>query len=228
MTAIITPNWPAPPTVRAFTTTRHSYSGGNLTNPSNQTFKTLFNLPNEPIWLKQTHSNIVLPATDDNRNQEADASFSSTPKQICVVITADCLPLLITNRKGSEVAAIHAGWRGLANGIIGKTLKHLSSREDCLVWLGPAISVKHFEVGRDVYEAFIHASPDHKQAFISKSQDKWYADLYALATMQLNKLGIQAIYGGNFCTYAQADLFYSYRRENKQPGRMASLIWIED
>lgn len=224
---IITPDWKAPKNIRAFTTTRHSYDAGSLTDKKNQVFKQLFQLPAEPIWLHQTHSDIAIEAKPEHSNLEADASFSKKPQHICVVSTADCLPILICNQEGSEVAAIHAGWRGLAKNIIAKTFAQLSSGKEWLVWLGPAIGPTKFEVGRDVYEAFVKNAPEHEVAFTVKSADKWLANIYELARIQLKALAIEQIYGGEYCTYSQADLFYSYRRDRGHAGRMASLIWIE-
>ncbi len=223
----IQPDWPAPAQVKAYTTLRDSWHGRRA--PAATPLTELLSLPNEPIWLKQTHSTTVLKATPDHTEQAADASHTDTPNHVCVVMTADCLPILICHRNGTHVAAVHAGWRGLANGIVEATLDALAQpREQLLVWLGPAISAKHFEVGQDVYDAFTHTHPQVALAFKKHTPGKWFADLYAIARLKLQQQGVQAIYGGQFCTYAQPDLFYSYRRDPAETGRMASLIWLND
>jgi YfiH family protein len=185
-------------------------------------------LPNEPIWLTQTHSTIAVEAIPEHAEQTADASYTDTVNRVCVVLTADCLPLLICNSRGTKVAAIHAGWRGLAGGIIENTLEKLAlPGSELLVWLGPAIGPQKFEVGNDVYDAFIAQDESARMAFIPKAHDKWLANLYLLATQRLNKLGVTAIYGGDYCTHTQSDLFFSYRRDHGKTGRMASAIWIQ-
>lgn len=231
----LTPDWNAPAHIKAYTTTR---IGCPLTLPydalqlsgsdESKRLGALLHLPAEPIWLKQTHSNLATEATDSNRGMIADASFSAQTRQICLVFTADCLPLLICNKSGTHVAAIHAGWRGLANGIIENTIRALNQPpESLLVWLGPAIGPSKFEVGRDVYDAFVSQHSESNPAFKPHGDEKWLANLYTLASVRLNKLGITGIFGGNYCTFSQDDLFYSYRRDKGQTGRMASLIWIE-
>lgn len=227
---LITPNWPAPQTIRAYTTVKntfHEKNSGNFTAKDPESLKNILSLPNEPIWITQNHTNIVVEARSDNKEQIADASFSREPNQVCVVMTADCLPILICDKTASHVAAIHAGWRGLASGIIENTINSLNiPSEQLLVWLGPAIGPEKFEVGEDVYDRFVNPMPEAKNAFKLINEKKWLADIYALAKMRLHAKGIFAIYGGNFCTYSQADLFFSYRRDKGQTGRMASLIWI--
>jgi YfiH family protein len=194
----------------------------------------------EPYWLEQTHSTKTLELPQQyfhecatNKAPEADASFTQQLHTTCVVMTADCLPLLIVNSDGTEVAAIHAGWKGLANGIIRKTINAMNSSNDTLhVWLGPAIGPNAFEVGDDVRQQFLGQSNDYTPCFNAiqtdgSSSDKYLADIYALAKVQLTALGVQFISGGEYCTYSQSDLFFSYRREG-QSGRMASLIWIKN
>jgi YfiH family protein len=204
----------------------------------------------EPYWLEQTHSVKVLElpqqyfyecATD--KVPEADASFTRKPQTTCVVMTADCLPLLIVNSDATEVAAIHAGWKGLANGIIEQTINAMNSSNETLhVWLGPAIGPNTFEVGADVRQEFVQQSNTYSPCFSPKQnqsseaefseikpteEKKYLADIYALAKVQLNALGVRYISGGEYCTYSQTDLFFSYRKEG-QTGRMASLIWINN
>lgn len=228
---VIKPNWPAPSHIRAYTTTRQSW--GSLDISTNdpgerERLKTLLTIPNEPVWLKQTHSTLAVPATPENQGKEADASFASQANQVCLVLTADCLPLLVCDREGRHIAAIHAGWRGLANGVIENTLTSMQQDPaNLLVWLGPAIGPQRFEVGADVYHAFTDQFSGDSAAFTPGTTNKWYANLYQLAQRRLRSCGVQAIYGGEYCTHSQADLFYSWRRDQNKMARMASLIWIE-
>lgn len=236
----VSANWPAPKSIRAYTTTKQgfgerqayqeSYVGFYTSNAEeNKKIRDLVALPSDPIWLKQTHSITAVLASPENQDINADASYTTENNRVCVVLTADCLPILICNKAGTEVAAIHAGWRGLVNGIIENTIAQLkSSPEDLLVWFGPAIGPEKFEVGHDVYQAFTEKHAESAQAFVKLSQEKWLANLYQLARLRLNLLGVTAIYGGDLCTYTQDDLFFSYRRDQGKTGRMASLIWIND
>ncbi len=225
--AYITPNWPAPPHVRAFTTTRCGWHGPVLTLES-ATLSELLEFPSEPAWLKQVHGNVAVPALPSSTRPEADASFTSRPNTVCVILTADCLPILICDRSGQYVAAIHAGWRGLASGVIENTIQAMQvDPKKLLVWLGPAIGPNHFEVGEDVYSAFIQHDKQAEKAFKPHQSGKWMANLYTLAEQRLNALDIHSIYGGDYCTYSQEELFFSYRREKGQTGRMASAIWFE-
>jgi len=220
----IQPDWPAPCNIKACTTLRDTW--GSQGSKSKNELRSLLDLPDEPIWVTQTHSNIALEATQDNKNREADATFTDQPNRICAILTADCLPLLFCNKQGTHVAAAHAGWRGLAGGVIESTLEGLNlPAEDTLVWLGPAIGPQKFEVGQDVFDAFTAQHAGSATAFQPQQPGKWLADLYELARIRLSLRGITQIYGGNFCTHTQSDLFFSYRRDQGQPGRMASLIW---
>jgi YfiH family protein len=244
MNKFLLPNWPAPSNVKACTTLRTGgvsqapYHHFNLAEHvgddvahvrANRTLlKKELHLSDEPVWIEQTHSTIVLPAHAENRHKEADASFTNQHHQVCIVLTADCLPLLICHREGTHVAAIHAGWRGLAGGIIQNTLQALQlPPEDLLVWMGPAISQKNYEVGEEVREHFLKLDPQAEKAFIPSPQQRWLANLYELARLQLKKLGVNNIYGGEYCTYSNQEMFFSYRRDGNQTGRMASLIWIK-
>lgn len=192
-------------------------------------------LPTEPYWLNQTHSTTVVeipyqyrhhPANNKDSVIEADASFTKLDEHICTVMTADCLPLLIVNEQADEVAAIHAGWRGLANGIIANTIHAMtSSPQDLHVWLGPAIGANAFEVGPEVKAQFVAANKDNSKAFKQAKEDKFLCDIYKLARTELAKLGVQHISGGEHCTVNDEEHFYSYRRDG-QTGRMASLIWL--
>jgi len=211
MNNCLMPDWPAPKNITAFTTTRH----------------TDFNkikLPSTPQYLNQVHGADIVLAENILDNTQADASFTQQSHIICVVKTADCLPLLICDKKGEYVAAIHAGWRGLAAGVIENTLQQLPvSRENLLIWLGPAIGPSAFEVGEDVREKF----PTDKNAFHKKSSEKYLCDIYSIARNRLVLEGVKHIYGGNRCTYTETDMFYSYRRGHRDSAheRLLSLIW---
>lgn len=222
----IQPNWPAPASVFAYTTIKEAQL--NYQPRPDQALSSLLNLPSYPIWIDQKHTNVVVEATLENKNKIADASFTAKPQTVCIVLTADCLPLLICNKQGTQVAAIHAGWRGLAQGVIEQTIHAMNQPpQDLLVWLGPAIGPNKFEVGEDVFHAFVSHHAESKLAFNPHTPGKWLANLYLLAKMKLNSLGIMQIYGGDFCTYTQDNLFYSYRRDQGKTGRMASLIWLD-
>jgi YfiH family protein len=239
---VIKPDWPAPKNIVAFTTTRqdgHSqlpYDAFNLAmhvgddhdavEKNRKILLTTFNLPYEPAWLTQTHSTMVVENNSNFSLCEGDASFTREKNKVCAVLTADCLPLLVCNRAGDEVAAIHAGWRGLANGVIEATLKKLQSKSsDLLVWLGPAIGPAVYEVGHDVHEIFLRHNKTAEKGFEKISEDKWLMNTYALACQRLTALGVNAIFGGDHCTYTERELFYSFRRDNVT-GRMASLIYF--
>lgn len=243
MNNFIQPDWPAPANVKAYTTQRidgvsqfpyaqfnlATHVGDNLGHvlTNRMLLKQHLLLPQEPIWLQQTHSNIALPALPHHRDHQADATFTGQLNQICIVLTADCLPILLCDRQGSHVAAIHAGWQGLAHGIIKQTLSALSiAGEHLLAWLGPAISAKHYLVDEKRRACFIDQNEENSSAFTQHSTRHWFADLYTLAQIQLKKHNVTAIYGGNYCTYSESDKFYSYRRDGEKTGRMASLIWL--
>ncbi|MCC5452993.1 peptidoglycan editing factor PgeF [Rheinheimera sp. UJ51] len=244
---LLKPTWPAPSNVQAVSSTRlGGYSQGvfqglNLglhvgddaaTVARNRSlFQQQAAMPAEPCWLDQVHSNKVWHLTKSTTElnaalPQADAAFSQQAGQVCVVMTADCLPLLVCNSAGSEVAAIHAGWRGLASGVIEHTLQQFQAKpSELLVWLGPAIGPKHFEVGAEVRQAFVQQNELAASAFKPLSKDKYLADLYQLARLRLQAYGVSAIFGGDYCTYHDTAQFYSYRRDG-QTGRMASAIWL--
>lgn len=237
---LIYPDWPAPSGVRAVSSTRlGGYSGApweglNLgdhvgDDPAavganrRQLFK-IIGMPESTCWLQQVHGARVVSAS--NQNCEADASITGEPGKLCAVMTADCLPLLLCNRQGSQVAAVHAGWRGLAAGVIENTLDRFDCPpQDILAWLGPAIGPSAFEVGSEVRQTFMHQDPQAAQAFKSNRKDHWLADIYQLARLQLSRRGVQQVFGGDHCTYSDTKHFFSYRRDG-QTGRMASLIWL--
>lgn len=185
-------------------------------------------LPSEPVWLEQVHSNTVIRADDMAAGQpnQADASVSSSKGIVCVVMTADCLPVSICDQAGTEVAVAHAGWRGLHAGIISNTVKAMNSPADKLmVSLGPAIGASEFEVGEEVFTAFVDKNNANEHAFIATRKGHYLCDIYQLARIELQSLGVKNIAGGEYCTYREQQRFYSYRRE-QETGRMASLIWL--
>jgi polyphenol oxidase len=233
------PDWPAPANIHAATTlstggvsageysslnpATHVGDNPDLVSQNRHIIKTMLNLPSEPVWLNQTHSNRVVKAIATDIPQQADASYTDQSGVVCAVMTADCLPLLVCSTDGSEIAAIHAGWRGLLDGVIDSTIAAMQNK-DLLVWLGPAIGSERFEVGDEVYAAFIAKSAEYAAAFKQKNQGKWLADIYHLARINLAFLGITKVFGGGFCTVTDEKRFYSYRRD-QVTGRMATLIW---
>lgn len=192
-------------------------------------------LKQAPFWLEQTHSTKVvnLDLLDDQYFDNklspvllADASFSAQLGRVSVVMTADCLPILFANKSGTWVAAVHAGWRGLANGIVQNTIAaYPGDASDLVAWLGPAISQTHFEVGEEVKSVFKQKDSSYASAFKANGLAKYHCDLYVIARILLNGYGIE-LFGGELCSYSRSSQFYSYRRDGKT-GRMASLIWIE-
>ena len=236
------PDWPAPSTVKAFTTTR---SRGNSLAPYNnfnlgthvgddptavdrnrQQLLSDLGLPSAPIWIKQVHGiNAISLNTPHDGEPTADASYTHQTNQVCAVLTADCLPILLCNHQGTAVAAIHAGWRGLLAGIIDSTLSamQLPGRE-LYAWLGPAIGPQAFEVNGEIVDSYIQRDP-HNQAAFHKEGSRWMGNLYQLATNNFAQCGVTQVYGGKLCTYNDEARFYSYRRDNIT-GRMATIIWI--
>jgi YfiH family protein len=181
-------------------------------------------MPNQPIWLNQTHSNkVVVVDKPTNEVIDADALFTKAPNVVLSAMTADCLPILLTDTQGTAIAAVHAGWKGLANGIVENTLALFDSPVHA--WIGPAIGPKHFEVGQDVYQAFCESMPQAAVAFNAlPKKGKWLADLALIAELRMRLAGVMVITQSNRCTYSESDNFFSYRREN-MTGRMASFIW---
>jgi YfiH family protein len=238
----IVPDWPAPANVRALITTR---SGGVSTGPfasmnlgqrvdddiqSVRTNRASLRelLPAEPKWLLQVHGVDVVNADTLQKLAEADAAVAWNPGSVCTVMVADCLPVLLTDRAGRVVAAAHAGWRGLAAGVLENTVRGMDIAADkLLAYLGPAIGPSAFEVGADVRDAFLARSADAASAFIAHKPGKWLADLFALARQRLRASGVRQIYGGGLCTYSDPRRFFSHRRD-KVTGRMAALIWLTD
>lgn len=235
------PDWPAPANVRAATTLRtggvscgaytslnpamHVSDDADRVKQNRRIIEESLGLPSDPVWLDQIHSNRAVPAVKTEPLQQADASYTAESGVVCAVMTADCLPLLVCAADGSQVAAIHAGWRGLLAGVIGNTISAMQ-KSDFLVWLGPAIGPDCFEVGAEVRAAFLQKSAEFTTAFKQQNNGKWLADIYRLARIDLAMLGVDKVYGGGFCTVIEQERFYSYRRD-KQTGRMATLIWRE-
>ena len=235
----LTPDWPAPASVRACVTTREGgvseapFDSLNLGDhvddrpeavaENRRRLTDHFSI--KPAWLQQVHGIAVAPA-DPGLVATADASWTATPGIACAAMTADCLPALFCNRAGTRVAAAHAGWRGLAAGVLEATLDTLDvPAEDVLVWLGPAIGPKAFEVGPEVREVFINQLPEAAEAFLpSDNAGKFMADIYMLARLRLAERGVTAVYGGGFCTVTDPR-FFSYRRASRT-GRFASLVWL--
>ncbi|WP_025807529.1 peptidoglycan editing factor PgeF [Pseudomonas chlororaphis] len=234
------PDWPAPAGVKACVTTRaggvslapfdslnlgdHVDDDPQAVAENRRRLTDRFSM--QPAWLKQVHGIDVVEA-DPSVVATADASWTATPGIACSAMTADCLPALFCDRAGTRVAAAHAGWRGLAAGVLEATLDSLKlAPENVLVWLGPAIGPQAFEVGPEVRDAFVRHLPQTEQAFVpSQNPGKLMADIYALARLRLASCGVTAVYGGGFCTVSDPR-FYSYRR-SPRTGRFASLIWLE-
>lgn len=233
-------DWPAPDFIKAGITLRQGgvskkpYDSLNLASHVGDELKAVkknresLDVPSEPQWLEQVHSTKAILLPNEVAVPKADASYTFENNIVCAVMTADCLPLLITDITGSCVAAIHAGWRGLCDGIIEETIKQLPAESaSLLVWLGPAIGPAVYEIGEDVYDAFTKDDVEAKKSFSNTSDKHWLFDIYRLATLRLNRLGVNQIFGGDHCTLSEKEQFFSYRRDNVT-GRMASMIWIEE
>ncbi len=232
-------DWPAPENVHTAVTLRtggvsknnfsslnpafHVHDSADDVSTNRKIIRDMLNLPSEPVWLEQIHGNRIVKADPCRKLERADASFTDQPEIVCVVLTADCLPLFICTADGLKVAIVHAGWRGILAGVINKTVNALESR-DLLVWMGPAIGPDCFEVGGEVRDAFLSESVDYSLAFQHLYHQKWRADIYRLAQINLAQLGVENIHGGQFCTVHDHKRFYSYRRDG-DTGRIASLIW---
>ncbi len=239
----LTPEWPVAPHVRALVTTRvggvslSPYASLNLAThvqddpqavaENRRRLALAAGLPQAPRWLEQVHGTTALRADTLGEVACGDAAFTAAPGVVCAVLTADCLPVLLADVEGGEVAAIHAGWRGLVDGVIERTLASLATpRAQLVAWLGPAIGPSAFEVGTEVRDAFIAQDPGAHCAFCPSPQGRWLADLYTLARRRLAQAGVRSAYGGDYCTFSEPQRFYSYRRDGLT-GRMASLIWLE-
>jgi len=254
MVDCLEPFWPAPKRVRALVTTRR---GGVSTGPwgslnlathvgddpvavahNRALLRRELGLPAEPVWLEQVHGTQVVAlgagSPQDLAPPVADAAWTSVAGRVCAVLTADCLPVLLCTADGGAVAAAHAGWRGLAAGVLRTTVAALAvAPSQVLAYLGPAIGPAAFEVGAEVLDIFVANAIDsgHARAvpscFVASAPGKYRADIYALARAELAALGVTAVYGGDHCTVAEADTFFSYRRDGIT-GRMASLVWLDE
>lgn len=239
----IEPDWPAPPRVRALTTTRSGgvsrgpYAGLNLgdhvgdqpraVRRNRALLRRELGLPAPPLWLEQVHGCEVLRVEGDAAGCRADAAVTREPGRVCAVLTADCLPLLLCDRAGRRVAAVHAGWRGLLEGVIESAVEALAlPGAQLLCWLGPAIGAGAFEVGPEVRARFVERDPGSAAAFRPSPAGRWLADIQALARRRLAAREVGFVTGGDYCTLSDPGRFYSYRRDGVT-GRMASLIWIE-
>ena len=238
------PGWPAPGNVRALVTTRAggvsrgAYANLNLgahvgddpaaVAENRRRLRVAAALPAEPVWLSQVHGcKVARLDASSLPGLEADAALTDVPGVVCAVLTADCLPVLFCNRSGTRVAAAHAGWRGLAAGVLEASVADMDTApEDIHAWLGPAIGPSVFEVGDEVREAFVARHPGADSAFAPSPAGRWLADLYSLSRLRLSACGVRSVHGGDYCTFTDAGQFYSYRRDG-ETGRMASLIWIE-
>jgi len=240
---ILTANWPAPPSIHAFTTQRGNakspigYASFNLADHvgddsadvarNRQQLVDAKALPSAPIWLNQTHSTECVVVEGPEVDRDADAAVTRQPNTVLAILTADCLPITVCNQQGNEIAAIHAGWRGLVNGIIETTQAQLHSDPDqCMAWIGPAICGQCYATGEEVLDQFRQHYPFATQGF-HRVNNQWYADLPKIAAMVLHALGVLRIYQSQACTFELNNHYYSYRRES-QTGRIATLIWFQD
>jgi polyphenol oxidase len=244
---ILTPQWPAPPGVHAAFTLRgggvsaapfdslnlgeHVGDAATAVSENRQRVRSALRLPAEPAWLKQVHGTRVIDLDELEvpaaAPASADAALARRPGRVCVVQVADCLPVLIAARDGSAVAAAHAGWRGLAAGVLEAAVRALGvPAQGLIAWLGPGIGATHFEVGEEVREAFLGLDAAAGAAFVPNARGRWQCDLARLARQRLSALGLHALFGGELCTYADPARFYSYRRDGRC-GRSAALIWLE-
>lgn len=239
---LIIPNWPSPVNIQACTTTRlggvsrQPYETLNLAThvgdhlddvmTNRQRIQAQLSIPSAPFWLNQQHTNKVIKAFEAGCEPPiADASFSDKENACLAILTADCLPIIITDEKGAMIAAIHAGWRSMVGNIIANTIECMDTSLKLMAWLGPCIHANHYEVGLEVKEAFLAIDEACASGFDTHQTDvqKCYADLVTLGTILLKKAGVSQIYGGNHCTYNE-NRFYSYRRDGLT-GRMATFIW---
>lgn len=237
----ISPEWPAPASVRALSTLRadgvsaapyHALNLGNhvgddtqLVSENRRRLADAAALPAMPHWLQQVHGTQVVSLDDETPQATGDAAYTTRRDRVCAVMTADCLPVLFCSTQGDEVAAAHAGWRGLQAGVLEQTLAQFHSPADnIMAWLGPAIGPQQFEVGGEVREAFMAHDPTASSAFAPRG-GKFLADIYQLARQRLQAAGVTRIYGGDLCTVSDPRKFFSYRRDGVT-GRMATLIWL--
>ena len=220
---LIVPDWPVPGAVRALVTTRtfgDAKDGGVRRRLRER-------LPSEPHWLRQVHGTNVIDADVASGEPEGDAAIARVAGVVCAVLAADCMPVLIADATGRAVGVAHAGWRGLAHGVIERTLDALGGAPgEMLAWLGPAIGPQAYEVGDEVRAVFLARDPAAESAFRATRRGHWLLDMYALARQRLAGRGVTRVFGGGFCTYSEPGRFFSYRRQ-RACGRMAALIWLE-
>lgn len=244
----IVPDWPdVPPNVRALATQRTggvsvgSYAMLNLAlhvgdDPAavaanRARLRAAAGLPAEPLWLEQVHGTdvVVHAGATPEHPPRADAAVAFEPGRVCVVMTADCLPVVFVDRAGTRVGVAHAGWRGLAGGVLEATIAALDVEPAQLcVWLGPALSPPAFEVGAEVRETFLARNPAHAGAFVPNAHGRFQADLYLLARQALARAGVANVGGGGRCTSGEHERFFSFRRDGGRTGRMATLAWLEE
>lgn len=236
-------NWPAPANVCAVTTLRYPgasqppYDGFNLglhvgdndehVLQNRQQLQIHLKLAYKPTWLEQVHGTDLIELPTQITTPKVDGSYTQKLGYACVVMTADCLPILLCDAQGTTVCALHVGWRGLVGDIIEKAIATLPVKSTSLIaWLGPAISQAAFEIGDDVKDILAKHPSAPAQAFRRNQHNRWYADLYALARTRLHACGVEQCFGGEYCTFSEPKRFYSYRRDGQQTGRQASLIWL--
>jgi polyphenol oxidase len=234
-------DWPAPAGIVAGTTLRQggvsagTYASLNLAahvgdDPrsvamNRRRFRDACGLPTEPLWLTQVHGTVVVPARSAVNAPRADAIVTMRQHTVCAILTADCLPVIFASADGTAIAAAHAGWRGLSDGVLEQTVAALSTApSSILAWLGPAISQQAFEVGSEVRDRFLARDQEATDSFSKNERGRWQADLYELARLRLRKVGITRIYGGGRCTFSEPEDFFSYRRDG-QCGRMATFVF---
>ncbi len=249
----IIPDWPAPGNVKALFTTRNGGVSGDASGSGREIYASLNlgchvnddpaavaqnrallceHLPQAPTWLKQVHGTLPVWVENVTASPESDAALSRQQGIVCAVMVADCLPVFLCDTAGTAVGIVHAGWRGLAGGVIEQSIAAMRLQLDnseLMAWLGPAIGPQHFEVGEAVYTAFVNHDAQAAQAFVPKDaghEKKWLADIFILARQRLAAIGVMKVYGGGICTYSDAARFYSYRRDG-ETGRMGALIWLE-
>ncbi len=237
----LVPDWPAPGCVRAFVTTRAggasegeygslnlgSRGGDDPARVAANRRAVQAHLPSPPRWLAQVHGTAVadLDSAPPGAEPVADAAATSVPGRVAVVLTADCLPVFLCRADGARVAVAHAGWRGLAAGVLENAVAALGAGSPVLAWLGPAIGPAAFEVGPEVREAFVTAQEEAAVAFVPRAGGKFLADLYALARLRLARAGVASVGGGGWCTFTERERFFSYRRA-RESGRLGAFIWI--
>lgn len=242
---LILPDWPAPPGIHAAFTLRsrgvsrspfdsfnvaaHVGDDPRAVAENRASLRASLQLPAEPAWLEQVHGHQVVDL-DSQRSVgslgPADATVAHTPGKVCAIQVADCMPMLFAAADGSAVGAAHAGWRGLAGGVLEATVRAMNTPPArLLAWMGPAIGQVHFEVGEEVRASFVSDDAAAAAAFIPNERGRWQCDLYALARRKLAALGVPSVHGGSWCTYADAGRFFSYRRDGRC-GRMAAVVWI--